>query len=187
MPSDAGMSARINPYAPPSSDDVASAVDPDNDLRTANPGSRFFAAFIDGLLTMAVAIPGIIFLASIDDIAVLRDIAAAGDRALLPILAIFGPILLLNCYQWYLMTTTGQSLGKRWNHIKIVKVDGGEAGFLHAVFLRSWLCYFLLPAIPTFGDIWNIVTFIGLFFVFAGLGRTVHDYVAGTRVVEVRY
>lgn len=182
------MSDRINPYAPPSSDATFdSSFDAEADLRTANPGSRFFAAFVDGLLNIAVAIPGIVFLASVDSIGVLRNLDVAGDDAVLPILAILGPILLFECYQWYLIATTGQSLGKRWNHIKIVKTDGSAAGFLNGVFLRSWLCYGLLPAIPIVGGLWNIVTFIGLFFVFSGIGRTVHDHVAGTRVVEATY
>jgi uncharacterized RDD family membrane protein YckC len=181
------MSDRINPYAPPSSDDVASTLDPDTELRTANPGSRFFAAFVDALLNVAVAIPGFIFLLSLNDITALRSMGEIGDAPILPMLAIFGPILLFECYQWYLVSTTGQSLGKRWNHIKIVKADGSDAGFLNGVFLRSWICYGLLPAIPYLGDLWRLITFIGLFFVFSGIGRTVHDHVAGTRVVEATY
>lgn len=181
------MSDRINPYAPPSSDAVASALDSDLELRTANPGSRFFAAFIDGLLNIAVAIPGIIFLASVQDLAVLRNFETAGDEAILPVLAILGPVLLFECYQWYLVATTGQSLGKRWNQIKIVKTDGSPAGFFNGVFLRSWICYGLLANIPYLGGLWNLITFIGLFFVFSGIGRTVHDHLAGTRVVEATF
>jgi uncharacterized RDD family membrane protein YckC len=42
-------------------------------------------------------------------------------------------------YQWYLISTTGQSLGKRWLGVQIVRVDGSPSGLRHGVILRSWI------------------------------------------------
>jgi uncharacterized RDD family membrane protein YckC len=38
--------------------------------------------------------------------------------------------------QAYLVTTTGQSIAKRWFRIKIVKVDGSPVNFVSGVLLR---------------------------------------------------
>ena len=42
-------------------------------------------------------------------------------------------------YQWYLISTTGQSLAKRWMGIKIVRIDGTPVNFVNGVILRSWV------------------------------------------------
>jgi hypothetical protein len=47
-------------------------------------------------------------------------------------------IAALWAYQWYLLSTTGQTLGKRWSGIRIVKVDGSPLTFVSAVLVRSW-------------------------------------------------
>ena len=97
----------------------------------------------------------------------------------------------LTLYQWYLLSTAGQTIGKRFMGIRIVALDGEPAGFVSALVLRSWVFYALLGVevsvssviIPFAGALASLLDYLPL------MGpdrRCVHDYVAGTQVRWVR-
>jgi uncharacterized RDD family membrane protein YckC len=82
--------------------------------------------------------------------------------------------------QTWLLTTRGQSVGKRLLHIRIVRYhDGARPGFVHAVLLRSWLIN-VIGLIPTVGSVFPLFD-VG--FIFGPERRCLHDLIAGTKVV----
>ena len=88
-------------------------------------------------------------------------------------------VLSIAAYQWYLVATTGQTLGKRMLKIRIVKADGDPAGFLHGVVLRSWIM-FLFGMVPYVGSCAGLVDAL---MIFSESRRCLHDRIAGTIVI----
>jgi uncharacterized RDD family membrane protein YckC len=84
--------------------------------------------------------------------------------------------------QWFLIATTGQSLGKRWCRIKIVRSESHPVGFVHGVLLREWV-RILVGFVPFVG---MALTVLDDLFVFRADRRCLHDLIAGTRVIDVR-
>ena len=118
------------------------------------------------------------------------------ERALIPLPggtprpAERGTILLLAATLIYLaavvvcqvamLSRRGQSFGKRAMKIRIVRLDGSQPGFLHAVLLRMFVNA-LPTAIPVVG---RLYTLVDLLFIFRPDRRCLHDRIAGTRVVK---
>ena len=86
----------------------------------------------------------------------------------LPTMLVFG--------QWFLLTTSGQTIGKKLLMIRIVTTSGKLPGFLQAVVLRNWLRA-VISVLPFFG-------LIDVLFIFSDSRRCLHDYLASTRVVS---
>lgn len=74
------------------------------------------------------------------------------------------------------LASTGQSLGKKWMGIRIVRSNGEEASLIRLVFAR-WLPTYALGAIPLLGLIDSI-------FVLLPERRALHDRIADTAVVR---
>ena len=88
----------------------------------------------------------------------------------------------LQLVQIYLVSTRGQTLGKRFLGIRIVRAsDGSNPGFA-----RAWLLRALVPGIigmlPMIG---SVFTFVNYGFIFRADRRCLHDLLADTRVVKV--
>ncbi len=100
-------------------------------------------------------------------------------------------ILCLTLYQWYLLGTRGQTLGKMLFGIRIVDSSGKPAGFFQALFVRRWLYWALLSVtmglvnmvLPVIGALLYFVDFLPLF---GDERRCLHDSLAGTDVRWVR-
>jgi uncharacterized RDD family membrane protein YckC len=90
------------------------------------------------------------------------------------------PLLGLAIFQAYLISTTGQSLGKKMLSIRIVNhEDHGNPGFVKAFLLRSFVNG-LIGAVPLIGALYSLVD---VCFIFSEDKRCVHDLIAGTKVV----
>lgn len=87
---------------------------------------------------------------------------------------------IFTCVQWYLVATTGQTLGKKLFGIKIVMVDGSPVGFWTGVVLRDWAIGFL-GALPFVG---GIIGLADALYIFHADRRCLHDRIAGTIVVR---
>ena len=95
----------------------------------------------------------------------------------------------LALYQWALIARTGQSLGKRWTRIKIFKKDGSDVDFVSGVVMRNWILFFIpslftlvVPEVP----IANLVGFVDAVMIFGVAHRCLHDYIAGTQVLQLQ-
>jgi uncharacterized RDD family membrane protein YckC len=140
--------------------------------RLAPRGTRLAGAMVDWVLYVVAAIPGLI-IAGVS--------AASMSGASLGVAAVFLGIFCLAVYQWGLIVARGQSLGKRWLRMKIVKLDGTPVDFVSGVLLRSWVV-FALSSIPLVGA---LVVFVDWLMIFGTEQRCLHDRIAGTTVIDV--
>ena len=122
----------------------------------AGLGSRLMAAVIDSAAVVAIYLVGLLM-----------------DAPTLLILGVVG----IGIYQMYLLTTLGQTIGKKVLNIRIVKIDTGEnGGFMTNVGMRLVLNG-LLGFIPLYA-------LVDVLFIFRADRRCIHDMIAGTRVIE---
>jgi len=138
----------------------------------AERATRLGAAILDFLIFVGCMIPGIVLLAAAN-----KDDTMIGFGVILLCIAILG----LAITQIYLLSTRGQSLGKRIVGIKIVKlVDNSNPGFVKAGLLRAFVPS-LIGGIPYVGWLFLI---IDCCFIFRDDRRCVHDFIAKTKVVK---
>ncbi len=162
---------------------AAAAVEEDHGPELAGRGARLGATLIDMVLGCICILPGGLMLGPEllqrllkgewpDDFDVGRT---AGGFALLAV-----GLLVIFVIQTWLLTTRGQTVGKRALGIRIVRYrDGSPAGFVHAVLLRSWVIN-LIGLVPTVG---NYFPFLDIGFIFGPERRCLHDLIADTKVV----
>jgi uncharacterized RDD family membrane protein YckC len=169
-----------NPYAAPIADINAPQIAGAENLTLAGRGARLGAQMLDGLVYLgasALAIIGFVMMASS---------RKGGDPSPSPValgLIGLGALLFLGVliFQLHKLSTTGQTLGKKWMNVRVVKLDGSPVSFSSVVLLRAFVPG-LLGAIPYLGSIFSLVD---IFFIFREDRRCIHDLIAGTRVVEV--
>ncbi|MEY2930250.1 MAG: hypothetical protein RL033_999 [Pseudomonadota bacterium] len=164
----------LNPYAAPAGDPALIVVKGlDEALATTN--SRLGARMIDQALLLAALVPAGIAGAMLAETAETGSVPALLAFALggLAALAFYG-------YQCHLVASTGQSLGKRWCHVRIVLANGEPPGFLRGVVLRSWVLT-VLSLIPGVG---SVIGLTDTLMIFGQQRRCLHDRLAGTRVLN---
>lgn len=163
-----------NPYAPPTQAAYGYDADFGGEQVLAERGTRLVAQLIDGAIMLVGILPMI---------PALMMMADDPEKAFESGMAFFSigilAMLAIGIYQIVLLSTKGQTIGKKAMGIKIVKMDGSEPGFVHAVLLRSWVMG-LIGNIPVIGP---LVTIADPFLIFAEDRRCIHDHVAGTKVV----
>lgn len=142
----------------------------------ADRGARLLAQIIDGLTSLITALPG----------AALLFFGSAGGNKTGP-LVVGGVILIclglltLLVIQIYLLTTCGQTIGKKLMDIRIVSFDDeSNPGFVKAFLLRVFVNG-LIGAVPFVGFVYSLVD---ICFIFRADRRCVHDLIAGTKVVK---
>jgi uncharacterized RDD family membrane protein YckC len=162
-----------SPIAPTPAAPISPAVRP-IDPNLAGRGSRLMAVLIDGLLFCVCCIPGGIML----------WVGADNDNDTLKIIGgiLIGLVFLaLLVIQIYLLSSRGQTIGKKMMSVKVVKYDdGSNPGFVHACLLRLIVPGFI-NGIPIIGYLFPIVDAC---FIFNEERRCIHDLIASTKVVN---
>ncbi|MBL4770916.1 MAG: RDD family protein [Planctomycetes bacterium] len=166
------MENKHNPYQTPTTVELEIDV---GDSRQSSRTRRLGAAFIDGLVMLAIVMP-IQWKAGVFDGYPTIQSQGYGETLMWTAVG-FGILLLLN---GYLLATRAQTIGKAALGIKIVTLDGSNAGFGRIV-LRRMLPLTLTASIPIIG---GFVSLIDSLFIFRKNKRCVHDLIAGTRVVH---
>ncbi len=138
----------------------------------ASRGARLGAALLDGLLVSIFYVPGMM----------LGGFQVDGDGNMTTtgglIVGVSGLIVLfVLAVQAYLVTVSGQTIGKKIVGIRIVKLDGSLPGFVNGVLLRGFIGKFALSFVPFYG-------LVDILFIFREDRRCVHDLVGSTRVVN---
>lgn len=133
----------------------------------AGRGTRLVAQIVDALIGLPL---GIIYL-------VMVALTESEAVAIMGIFLVITGVLGLVAYQWYLLSTLGQTIGKRMLNIKVVKLDGTIGGFVTQVLMRGILNAFI-GFIPLYG-------LVDILFIFSEERRCIHDHIAGTRVIKV--
>lgn len=139
----------------------------------AEVGDRLLAKLIDSAVYL---VPVLLFFMG----GGVAAYTSGGDLngASLPFLGLGGLLFLgITVYQIVLLSTHGQTIGKRLMKIKIVRVsDQQNGGFVTNVLLRSWVNA-LLGFVPFYG-------LVDILFIFSSDRRCLHDLIAGTIVVK---
>ena len=147
-------------------------------LELAGRWSRLGAVILDSLIGGGFALPGACLM--------MAGGVMSGNRAFTPLmlagLAVLGLALLaLFIIQVYLLSTRGQTLGKKFLGIKIVTYpDEAPPGFVKAVLLRI-VVNGLISLLPMVGSVYGL---IDACFIFRDDKRCIHDLIAGTQVVK---
>ena len=138
------MPSEPNPYLAPTAVDAAQ---PSWLLGVARREARFAAALIDSLLFGALLFVAYMIARAVLFAQIETDMTAgqtSEPRALeiqakMTRIYAFVPVpaLLLYAFQCFLIARSGQSIGKRWLGLRIVRQNGEPAGFVRGVLLRA--------------------------------------------------
>lgn len=92
--------------------------------------------------------------------------------------------LILTVVEWSMLARSGQTPGKRWQGIRIVRTDGTPCDFVHGVILRNWI--YAVLGNPLFLSILAVVVWVidGMM-IFGDDRRALRDHIASTRVIVV--
>lgn len=127
----------------------------------ASRGKRLVAQLIDGFISGGIYVIGLLFSQSPE---LSMAIMGLGFLALIVI-------------QVYLLTVSGQTIGKKAMGIRIIKADTAEnGGFVTNVLLRE-VVNGLLGIIPLYG-------LVDTLFIFREDKKCIHDLIAGTQVID---
>lgn len=166
--------SNVNPYAAPQSQVLSNLPG----LVPASRGVRLGACLLDCLTgIIGIGIPigiAIFFMVQMENSG--SDDVPAGAIAgfTLAGLAFLG----LTVWNIVLLSTRGQTLGKKWLGIRIVTFpDGQKPGFVKGFLLRSFVNGLIGQFVPFYG-------LVDVCFIFREDNRCVHDLLADTTVIE---
>ena len=164
----------------------------------AEQGQRLLARVIDWIIEMICVIPGAIILGT-ELIKFAKSLSQGQEPDFsqldIPRLILGGSVLMvvwlvLLVVQVWMLSTRGQTIGKRIVGIKVVKADGSPAGFVNGWLMRELI-------ITAIGIATSMIPFIGPILlrpafhlvdwcmIFGDEQLCLHDKIAGTRVVKV--
>jgi uncharacterized RDD family membrane protein YckC len=184
-------SATQNPFAPPLAhvqDQVAATAE----MIMATRMSRFLAFLVDMSPALVLGVVGAIMVATMMPGLTKGhfDPQGAGLVTLGLLMLVFG-IAALGWTIWsiVLVYRYGQTVGKKFLGIRVVRMDGSRVSFARFFFLR-WLGVAVVGAIVGgiggalhFRYTGNLVTLVDCLMIFGAARRCLHDLIADTRVV----
>ncbi len=165
----------FNPYAAPTehTDRELSYEAQRGPGHLATLSQRWWGSFLDNLFAGVFLIPGAIVAS--------MSASALGAEDGMGALLMFGGLVPYVGIQAWLVTSSGQSLGKKLLKTRIVTMNGEPPGFVRGVLLRSWLIV-AMNLIPLVN---SVVGLVDALFIFRSDRRTLHDHIAGTTVIQV--
>ncbi|MCA9626302.1 MAG: RDD family protein [Myxococcales bacterium] len=144
-----------------------------NETRLADRDQRLMAAITDGLLLIVSVAAGLAIASQFMEL----DLADPDAGVRLQIAALVSSVP-MNVIQWYLVAKSGQTIGKKMQRIRIVRMDGQPVGFVHGVALRSWVLgavRFIVTCMPI----------LDCLYIFREDRRCIHDLIADTQVIAL--
>jgi len=161
-----------NPYAAPTATIVESTLAGDT-VRKAERTTRLIAALTDGVLAAVAWVPLFVGV----------QLAARDNRTAGIVLVCIGllALLALVVVQITMLVRYSQTLGKRWQGIRIVRTNGEHIGFGRIFGLRI-IAPAVVGAIPFLGGVFSLANIL---WIFGNERRCLHDYFADTIVVNV--
>jgi uncharacterized RDD family membrane protein YckC len=165
-----------NPYAPPLAAvrDIAerhAMNDP------ADRGTRLGAAILDGIIFSAMVYAPLVFVAMFGRAATAEPGAANANT----MVALAGGLTFVGFVAWCWLTISrmranGQSIGKKFLDIKVVRTDGSPVSLGRLIGLRN-IVNMLISFVPLY-------SVIDALFIFGESRRCLHDKLADTIVVK---
>jgi len=170
----------VNPFV-----SAVTREEPTGEPQLADRGKRLLAVLLDGFVTVLIMAPGLIwFFINFQNEEAIEPSSITPEELITlfadPLLVALVPLLVLVVIQVYLLCKHGQTLGKRWVKIRIVRTDGSPVGFVHAILLRSFVMQ-LIGAIPFVGA---LVSLADPLLIFREDRRCIHDLIADTCVID---
>ncbi|HVJ46980.1 MAG TPA: RDD family protein [Luteolibacter sp.] len=167
-----------NPYASPISDPLI-PVPEEREAILATLSERFGAAFLDGLISMLWVVPiwGILFAAGITK-------SFMGPAPLSPLLTTLVGVVSFGIFvlvQMKYLKTSGQTIGKKWQKIRIAKMDGSKPELSDLIWKR-YVFFNFIALIPVVG---SVLSLVNILLIFKKDRRCIHDLLAGTQVLKV--
>lgn len=150
----------------------------------SSPWKRLAGVFVDGFIAGCGLAAGIFVLVLLTALGLFSDTwlhgrgRLSGMEAINVLGTIYFPVVAIVIFQWNMIATRGQTIGKWLLRMRIVTRSGANPGFLQGVVLRNWLRA-LLGMVPFFG----LLDALSIFF--SDERRCIHDYLAGTYVVDI--
>lgn len=141
----------------------------------ASRSRRLFGTIIDIVISMLVIVP-LMFLTGVHQ-QVLNGEGLPLEQHVAFFIIGWGVFLILNRH---LLANRGQTIGKVAMKIKIVDLGGNIPSFGHLLFLR-YLVLSVVAQMPVAG---GIAAIVNVLFIFGKERRCLHDYLAGTKVVD---
>lgn len=177
-----------NPYQSTVSGQHPSASSGPQEL--AGVGQRIGGALLDGVLSLLMMLPGLIIGGGMLLAAASQAEANGGEPQgaaialggiLIGVLIIVGNAIVPAVVNIVLISKSGQSLGKKIIGTRMVSQHTGETvGFVHGFLLRTFV-FQLITGIPVVG---GFIALADIIFLFTEGNQTLHDRLAGTRVVR---
>ncbi len=171
-----------NPYAAPTAH--VSDVVQGTQLELASRATRLGAFLLDNALMLG-PIFVMLFYIGVRTASQRLDQAkvAAGMSGMFAVVGLI--FVILGIVNFVFLYNNGQTIGKRWLGIKIVRTDGTRCGLARILFLRSlplgFLGGILNRVVPPLGYVISLAD--GLF-IFRNDYRCLHDLIADTKVVK---
>jgi len=161
-----------NFYKPPEAELIKDTSDNE---ALASRWQRLWASLLDGVTIMVVTLPVMYFTGGFDGVA--RGVQPSLSYSLLIGALSLSVFFVLNAN---LLINKGQTIGKKISGIKIVDLNG-KIPRVKKHLLKRYAAYFIPAQIPVVGQ---VLSTINILFIFGPQKRCVHDYIAGTKVVE---
>jgi uncharacterized RDD family membrane protein YckC len=147
----------------------------DAPVELAGRGRRLGGALIDGLILCVIMVP-IAVVTGVFRRALAGEPLTFGQQATSGFLGLAVWLLLNRRF----LARRGQTIGKIVVGTKIVDLKGGLPPFANLVGLR-YIVPSAISSIPIFGGVFALVNVL---FIFGRERRCIHDYLAGTRVIN---
>ena len=164
-----------NPYQTPKSGLSDTGDNQAEEGALATRGTRFFAALVDGIIGLLLAIP--FWLTSG------AWIYFRGERQLpytYTLAAVVYGFIGFALIHYYFLNKNGQTVGKKLLKIRIIGMDDQHPGAM-PLLLKRYLPISLVSLVPIAG---SLLTLVDVLFIFRKDRRCVHDLIAGTKVVS---
>jgi uncharacterized RDD family membrane protein YckC len=164
-----------NPYQSPLTSSFEPLSRDDGSPRLASRMNRLGAAIIDGIIGISVTVP-VMFLTGYFQRAMQNQVSWLETTSL----TIYGLVIFFIVHG-YLLATRGQTVGKMLAKIKIVDYHTDRilpfAKLVGFRYIPVWIVS-MIPLVSLLG-------LVNVLFIFGEQRRCVHDYIAGTKVVDV--
>ncbi len=144
-------------------------------INLASRGARLGGALLDSLIMMVVMIPLMLFMGVLQN-------SFAGIRMTFneTVIVFFVGWAVFLGFNGYLLYKKGQTIGKVIVKTKIVDLNGKLPEFGKMLLLR----YVVLGVVTHVPILGSLAAIVNVLFIFGNERRCLHDYLAGTRVVN---
>ncbi len=166
-----------NPYSTPKSDVTKEPESSHSgeDFELAGRGQRLAAAIIDGIISTLITIGVMMPFGMLEQL--INGVEPGIPELLIVVVLSFSLFFVLN---GYLLHINGQTIGKKLLSIRISNLEGHNPGAAKIIFAR-YLPIQVIAQIPFIG---GLVGLVNVLMIFGSERRCLHDYIAGTIVVN---